>query len=68
MSNKMYDILRLIALVATPVTVLIVSILTALHFSQLEVVTAILAAVDTFLGALVEIARREYNKDWEAEG
>ena len=68
MSNKMYDTLRLIALVATPVTVLIVSILTAVHFSQLEVVTAILAAVDTFLGALVEIARREYNKEWEAEG
>ena len=68
MSNRAYDTLRLIALVATPVSVLIVSVLSAINIPQLDIVTAILAAVDTFLGALVEIARREYNKEWEAEG
>lgn len=63
MSNKVYDTLKIIALVAVPVTVLITSILTALNVPNLEVITAILAAIDTFLGSLVEIARREYEKE-----
>ena len=63
MSNKVYDTLKIIALVAVPVTVLITSILTALDVPNLEVITAILAAIDTFLGSLVEIARRVYEKE-----
>lgn len=63
MTNKIYDTLKIIALVAVPVTVLITSILTALQVPNLEVITAILAAIDTFLGSLVEIARREYEKE-----
>ena len=63
MSNKVYDTLKIIALVAVPVTVLITSILTALQVPNLEVITAILAAIDTFLGSLVEIARRIYEKE-----
>lgn len=63
MSNKVYDTLKIIALVAVPVTVLITSILTALQVPNLEVITAILAAIDTFLGSLVEIARRVYEKE-----
>lgn len=63
MTNKVYDTLKLIALIAVPVTVLITSILTALNVPNLEVITAILAAIDTFLGSLVEIARREYEKE-----
>ena len=63
MTNKVYDTLKIIALVAVPVTVLITSILTALNVPNLEVITAILAAIDTFLGSLVEIARREYEKE-----
>lgn len=33
MTNKIYDTLKIIALVAVPVTVLITSILTALHLA-----------------------------------
>ena len=66
MSNKTYDTLKLIALIATPISVFIVAVLSALNVPQLDVVTAILAAVDTLLGSLVEIARREYErrKSW----
>ena len=66
MSNKAYDILKLVALIAAPVSVFIVAVLSALNVPQLDVVTAILAAVDTLLGSLVEIARREYErrKSW----
>lgn len=66
MSNKTYDTLKLIALIATPISVFIVAVLSALNVPQLDVVTAILAAVDTLLGSLVEIARKEYErrKSW----
>lgn len=66
MSNKAYDTLKLIALIAAPVSVFVVAVLSALNVPQLDVVTAILAAVDTLLGSLVEIARREYErrKSW----
>lgn len=66
MSNKAYDTLKLIALIAAPVSVFIVAVLSALDVPQLDTVTAILAAVDTLLGSLVEIARRNYEsrKSW----
>ena len=62
MTNNTYDRLRLVALIIAPVSVFIVAVLTALHAPQLDTVTAILAALDAFVGSLVEIARREYNK------
>lgn len=68
MSNKLYDTLKLIALIATPTSVFIVAVLSALGVPQTDVVTAILAALDTFLGALVEIARKSYTNKWSGEG
>jgi len=65
MTDKTYDTLRLIALIAVPATTCIVAILSALGYAHTDVVAAILAAIDTFLGALVEIVRREYNKRQE---
>lgn len=62
MSNKAYDTLKLIALIAAPVSVFVVAVLSALGVPQTDTVTAILAALDTLVGSLVEIARREYNK------
>lgn len=68
MSNKAYDTLKTIALVWTPISVFIVAVLSALAVPHLDVVTAILAALDTLLGSLVEIARRNYTKKWSGEG
>lgn len=60
MSNRAYDNLKLIALIAAPVSVFVVAVLSALGVPQTDTVTAILAAVDTLLGSLVEIFRRQY--------
>ena len=68
MSNRAYDILKLCALIAAPVSVFIVAVMSALKVPQTDVVTAILAALDTLLGSLVEIARRQYEKQFEVEG
>lgn len=66
--NKTYDILRLIALVAAPVSVFIVAVMSALNIGATDTVTAILAALNTLLGSLVEISRRAYNGQNEANG
>lgn len=63
LTNKAYDTLKLIALVAAPVIVFAVSVMSALNVPNMEVITSILAAFETLLGALVEIARRYYNKN-----
>lgn len=68
MSNKAYDTLKTIALIWTPISVFIVAVLSALAIPHLDVVTAILAALDTLLGSLVEVARRNYTKKWSGEG
>lgn len=68
MSNKAYDTLKTIALIWTPISVFIVAVLSALAVPHLDVVTAILAALDTLLGSLVEIARRNYTNKWRGEG
>lgn len=68
MSNKTYDTLKLIALIAAPVSVFVVAVLSALGVPQTDTVTAILAALDTLLGSLVEIARRQYEKQFEVKG
>lgn len=68
MSNKAYDTLKLIALIAAPVSVFVVAVLSAFGVPQTDTVTAILAALDTLLGSLVEIFRRQYEKQFEVEG
>lgn len=69
-TNKIYDTLKLTALIAAPVGVFIVAVLSALNVPHTDVVTAILAALDTLLGSLVEIARRQYEAERadEAQG
>ena len=63
MSNKVYDILKYIAFVFYPaVVVLVGTILTALNYSNTEVVLIIMSAVETFLGAILGYSNAQYNK------
>ena len=68
MQNETYDKLRLIALVAAPISVFVIAVCSALDVPHTDTITAILAAVETLLGSLVEISRREYGKQSEAKG
>lgn len=63
MSDKTYDTIKIIALIAVPVSTFILATLSALQVPHLDVVTAIFAAFDTLLGALVEVARRIYYRE-----
>lgn len=61
-NDKTYDTLKTISLVAIPVSTFIVAILGAYNYGQVERVTAVLAAVNTLLGALVKISSEAYKK------
>ena len=67
-TNGTYDKLRLVALVFAPISVFIIAVCSAFHVPGMETITAVLAAVETLLGSLVEISRQAYNKGSEAQG
>ena len=63
MSNKVYDILKYIALVFYPaVVVLVGTILTALGNENTEVILIIMTAIETFLGTILGISNVNYKK------
>lgn len=63
MSNKVYDILKYIALVFYPALVVFIgTVLTALDVSNTEVILIIMSAFETFLGTVLGISNVKYNK------
>lgn len=64
--NKLYDVLKWIAIVVIPaVSTLLSVILSVWHILPAETISAIattLAAIETFLGALLGISTYNYNK------
>lgn len=67
MTNKTYDTIKTIALIAAPVAVLASSILKIWNVPYTAEITATLAAVDTFLGALVAVLKAKYDKAGDTE-
>lgn len=68
MSNKVYDVLKWISLVALPaVTALWLTLANIWGFPYAEAIGATLAAVTTFLGALLGISSIQYKKGMIAE-
>ena len=64
MSNKVYDILNIIAKIIAPAATFIGALMTIWNIPYAEQVTATLAALDVFLGALVVIAKANYDKKY----
>ena len=62
MTNKQYDIIRLIGEIAVPVIAFITAICTIWNVPHCAEVTASLTALDTLIGAVVMILRKDYNK------
>ena len=62
MSNRVYDTIKLISLIGTPAITLIAAIISIWNIPYGAQITATLAAIDTFLGALVVILQMNYNK------
>lgn len=62
MSNKTYDVIRLIGEIAVPVIAFVASLCTIWNVPHCAEITASLTALDTFIGAVVMILRNRYNK------
>lgn len=62
MSNKAYDIIKTIALVATPTITFIAAVVSIWNIPHGAEITATLAALDTFLGALVVVLKVNYDR------
>ena len=61
MSDRMYDIIKNLALILTPVVTLIIALLQAFDIVDNEIGIAISSAIDTFLGAIVVVAKQIYD-------
>lgn len=61
MSNKTYDVLKILAQIILPFAAMVVAILGALGITQYgEVILAIATAVNTFIGVLLKISSDKY--------
>ena len=61
MSDRMYDIIKNLALILAPIVTLIISLLQAFDIVDNEIGIAISSAIDTFLGAIVVVAKQIYD-------
>ena len=62
MTNKTYNLIRLVGEIAVPVIAFITAICTIWNVPHCAEVTATLTALDTLIGAVVMILRKNYNK------
>ena len=61
MSNRTYDIVKNLALILAPICTLIMALLQAFDVIDNETGVAIASAIDTFLGAIVVVAKQIYD-------
>lgn len=62
MSNKVYDAIKNIALIATPVLAFLASLVTIWNVPHGAELTATITALDTLLGAIVVALKISYEK------
>lgn len=67
LSNKTYDILKIIVWVFAPLATLIAAICVIWGIPYSEQITATLAAINAFLGSLLGKSNADYNKEQTTE-
>lgn len=67
MSNRTYDIIKNLALILAPIVTLIMALLQAFDIIDNETGIAIASAIDTFLGAIVVVAKQIYDDKQKKE-
>ena len=68
LSNKTYDILKYVALIALPAIIAFYSVVAKVWgFPHTEEIVTTLAAFNTLLGALLQVSTHNYNKALGAE-
>lgn len=67
MSNRTYDTIKMVSLLAVPLVAFIGALCTIWNVPHAEQITATLTAIDTLLGAVVVILAKEYHKKEEGD-
>lgn len=68
MSNKVYDVLKYIALIVLPALgTLYFALAKIWNFPYGAEIVGTISAVDAFMGALLQISTNNYNKDQQPE-
>ena len=62
MSDKMYDTIKWIGLLTVPTITFLTSVVNILGLPYGDQIVMILAAVDVFVGAVVAIAKSQYDR------
>lgn len=61
--NKIYNILKWVLVIAVPALITFLTTIFALyHIPHIEIVVGTISAVATFLGALIGVSTKAYNK------
>lgn len=63
MSNKVYDILKIIALICLPLAAFVSTLSEVWGFPYGVQIAATLTALDTFLGAILKVSSDKYNAE-----
>lgn len=66
--DKVYDVLKWLILIFVPALITFISGLGAILGFDTSVVTAIIALVATFVGSLIGVSTKAYNKAKDREG
>lgn len=67
LNNKVYDILKIIALIILPLSELIASLASIWGFTYGQQIVASLVAIDVFMGTVIKIASDSYSQLDEEE-
>ena len=63
MSNKQYDTIKMLALLAAPILTFLAALVSIWGIPYGEQITATLAALDTLIGGIVVIAKARYKEE-----
>lgn len=66
-SNKVYDVVKYVSTIFIPALVVLIATVSAAVGYDASVVCAIISAVGVFLGALIGVSTKAYNKEKENE-
>jgi len=61
-SNKAYDIIKMVALIGAPVIVFLSALCNIWAVPHAAELTATLAAIDTLIGAIVTVLKADYDR------
>lgn len=67
MSNQTYDNIKLVALLIVPAATFVMSLLTIFGVVDNSTATAILAALDTFIGSVVVVSKKVYDNQMQED-